>query len=115
MSEDTKKIRANYMKEYRKKNVDKLRDIDLRRTYGISLDQYNILLEAQNYVCAICGKPEIDICNKKGATRNLAVDHCHTTGRVRGLLCRGCNQGLGNFKEDISSLKKAIQYIARKT
>jgi len=103
--------KAKWMREYRKKNPDTFRNIELKKGYGITLEQYNILLESQNGVCKLCGKPEVDICNKKGAVRNLAVDHDHVTGRVRGLLCRGCNQGLGNFKESIQALTNAIKYL----
>ena len=102
---------AQRMREYRKEKPNVMRNIDLKKNFGITLDQYNVLLESQNYVCKICGKPEQDVCNKKGAVRNLAVDHDHATGRVRGLLCRGCNQGLGNFKENLTSLQNAISYL----
>lgn len=110
---EQKAVWAKRMREYRKEKPDVMRNIDLKKSYGITLEQYNILLEAQNGVCAICKKPEIDVCNKKGAVRNLAVDHDHVTGRVRGLLCRGCNQGLGNFKENKQSLQEAFSYLNR--
>lgn len=105
--------KAKFMREYRKRNPEIMKSIDLKKKYGINLDQYNILLESQNGVCAICKKPEVDVCNKKGGVRNLAVDHDHVTGRVRGLLCRGCNQGLGNFKENIDALVESVSYLNR--
>jgi hypothetical protein len=104
--------KAEAMRLYRKKNPNKMRSLDLKKCYGITLDQYNILLEVQRGVCAICKKAETVVCNKKGDVRNLAVDHNHVTGEVRGLLCTACNQGLGNFKDSIASLTQAAHYLA---
>lgn len=55
--------------------------------------------------CAICASPR--------GKRNHALDHCHTTGKLRGVLCVNCNQGLGHFKDDVERLRKAIQYLER--
>ena len=75
---------------------------NLKYRYGITEEQYDQMLEKQNHTCAICNeKPE----------KNLAVDHCHTTGEVRGLLCMNCNKGLGMFKEDENRIIKAAEYI----
>lgn len=102
-----------YAREWRRKNKDKTKNSDLKKEYGITLAQYEEMEILQDFKCAICGHPEQDICNKKGSARRLAVDHCHTTGIIRGLLCRGCNQGLGNFKDNITSLQNAIEYLKR--
>jgi hypothetical protein len=75
-----------------------------KRTYGISLDQYNEMLTKQKGTCAICK-------NKCPTNRRLAVDHSHKTGIVRGLLCCHCNQGIGHLKDDPSLLRKAIEYL----
>ena len=75
---------------------------NLKYRYGITEEQYDQMLEKQNHTCAICNE------KPKG---NLAVDHCHTTGKVRGLLCANCNKGLGMFKEDENRMKKAMQYL----
>lgn len=75
-----------------------------KKKYGISLSDYEALLERQNGVCAICRRT----C-KSG--RNLAVDHCHETGKVRGLLCLECNRGIGALKDSIDLLTKAISYL----
>lgn len=83
-------------------NQDKYRDTVLQNKYGITLREYVLLLEKQNGVCAICGN--------EGLNR-LAVDHCHKTGVVRGLLCAQCNHGLGNFKDDPKLLISAIDYL----
>ena len=104
-----------YAREWRRKNKDKAKNNDLKKEYGITLAQYEEMEILQDFKCAICGKPEKDICKKKEGVRRLAVDHCHTTGKIRGLLCRGCNQGLGNFKDNIQSLQKAIEYLMSTT
>lgn len=71
--------------------------------FGITLDDYNVMVERQRGVCAICQMPE----NGK----SLAVDHDHKTGIVRGLLCANCNNGLGRFKDNINVLLAAIHYL----
>jgi hypothetical protein len=79
----------------------------LRRTYGISLEEYEAMAESQGFVCAICHKPNH---SKKG---QLHVDHSHSTGAIRGLLCFGCNNGLGAFKDNPELLLAAINYLQR--
>lgn len=76
----------------------------LRAKYGLSMEEYAALLERQHGVCAICGQPP----NEGGV---LHVDHDHTTGVVRGLLCPPCNTGLGNFRDDQRLLRRAIRYL----
>lgn len=83
---------------------DTQRDQRLLKEFGITLVQYRAMAEAQGYLCAICG----ETC-KTG--RSLAVDHDHETGRVRGLLCARCNNGLGNFCDNVDSLRRAIAYL----
>ena len=78
----------------------------LRRNFRITLDQYDEMFAAQNGVCAICGNINPD-------GNRLAVDHDHKTGKVRGLLCAGCNIGLGNLKEDVTTLSNAIVYLEK--
>lgn len=75
----------------------------LKRKYGISLEEYNIRLEEQDFSCLICNGEEID--------RQLAVDHDHKTGKVRGLLCGSCNRALGLFKDSPELMEKAINYL----
>jgi hypothetical protein len=82
----------------------KLNIYHLKKTYGLTVEEYNNMLLKQNNTCAICGKPP-----RKG--RRLDVDHCHTTGKVRDLLCLYCNSGIEYFKESPDLLKKAIAYI----
>ena len=74
------------------------------KMYGVTKDFLVALHEKQNGKCAICGEiPKSE--------RGLHVDHCHTTGVVRGLLCHGCNTGIGALKEDAEILSKAIDYL----
>jgi Recombination endonuclease VII len=78
----------------------------LKKKYGISWDNYVKLKANQGDCCAIC-KQTI------GKNNKIHVDHSHTTGLVRGLLCSGCNIGLGHFKENIESLKSAALYLEK--
>ena len=90
----------------RERTTKRKKRSDLMKDFGINADQYEAMLKEQNYVCAICNKP--DICN-----RDLAVDHCHNTKRVRGLLCTNCNMALGKFQDDLQIIQNAIEYISR--
>jgi len=83
------------------------RDILLRSKYGLSNEDYNAMLINQNNQCAICGKHKEEIKNK----RHLHVDHCHTTGRIRGLLCFRCNFGLGWFQHDPKRFEMALAHL----
>lgn len=85
------------------------RDKYLQRKYGITLGQYRAMLAAQGGVCAICGQPETR--EFEGHVINLAVDHDHTTGQVRGLLCARCNTGLRFFRSDSGLFRRALEYI----
>ena len=89
------------------KNKDRMRDARLRSVFGISLDEYAAMLSDQGGTCAICHKT----C---ASTRGLAVDHDHQTGRVRGLLCMNCNNGLGHFKDDPDLFAAAAEYLRSK-
>jgi len=80
--------------------------IDIRKRYGITEAQYNLMLQAQNYVCAICEKP----CS---ARKRLGVDHCHKTRKVRGLLCVKCNNAVGLFNDDPNIARKAAEYLSK--
>lgn len=108
---DFKKVKAEYMREYRKENPDKFKRIDLKKNFGISLEYYYELLEKQGNVCAICKKPETAIDMKRGVPFSLAVDHDHKTGNVRGLLCMKCNRGLGLFEDSGELLDEAKRYL----
>ena len=85
----------------------RMRSLALKRLYGITLDDYNRMLKIQNNRCAICNGTETG----RKDIKYFNVDHCHTTGKVRGLLCHGCNSGIGNMKDDVELLDKAIAYL----
>lgn len=82
----------------------------LKFNYGITEDEYTSMLAQQNGVCAICKCAETAKSNA-GYVKNLAVDHCHSTGKIRGLLCHGCNTAIGKLKDDIELLNNAIKYL----
>ena len=81
----------------------------IKRTYDFTFEQYEQMYDAQNGKCAIC---ESRIGNSR--TGRLFVDHCHTTNKVRGLLCSNCNHGLGQFKDSPKLLQRAIEYLSDK-
>lgn len=91
-------IRKKYMRDHNRNN-------GLKRWYGITLEQYNLIFNQQNGCCAICDQ------HQSNFKRALAVDHSHTTGEVRGLLCSLCNNAIGLLKEDINRLEKAKIYL----
>lgn len=97
-----KRLRSYHNNPENKKRYENNR---LKRTYGINLDQYNQMLFNQNCCCAICGK------NKTEFKTSFHVDHCHKTLVIRGLLCFNCNIAIGNFYENIETLKSAIEYL----
>jgi hypothetical protein len=104
--------KAAAQREWRKRNVVKVKGYDLKRGFGLSLEQYHAMVESQKGCCAICNKQEL-ILSVHGKMRSLAVDHCHATGKVRGLLCTNCNKALGHFKDDVELMSKAIQYLSK--
>lgn len=95
------------MKKWKLKNPEKYQLGVLRRSlktrYGITLEQYNGMIEKQHNLCAIC--------NKNNKKQRLSVDHDHQTGKVRGLLCNHCNNILGLWNDDIKILQSAINYL----
>jgi hypothetical protein len=97
---------------YKRRNAtpelkQKQREWSYSRRYGITPAEYDQMLSNQNGVCKICGSKD----SKKGGHRFM-VDHCHTTGRVRGLLCGPCNSAIGLLGDNISTLQNAINYLS---
>jgi len=80
---------------------------ELKRKFGITLDQYNQMLVDQEYKCACCGT-----LNPQGKGI-FHVDHCHKTGVIRGLLCHLCNTGIGKLGDDLPGLLKAVRYLEK--
>lgn len=77
----------------------------LKNTYGIASEEFDRMLEEQGGVCWICHK------GPSGRFKHLCVDHCHTTGKVRGLLCHACNKSLGFLEDDPARFKRLIDYL----
>ena len=88
-------------KSKKQRNPERAKELELLRRYGITLEDYYKMDQS----CNICGSSE------EGRGFKMNVDHCHSTGKVRGLLCNSCNRGLGLLGED--NLLEAIQYINR--
>jgi hypothetical protein len=107
-----------YMREWQRNarlnNPDYHRNSNLKKTYGITLDDYNRMLSEQNGLCKICGRPERRV-TRDGKVMNLHVDHCHSSNKVRGLLCHHCNVALGSFDDSIELLQSAIDYLNKNT
>ena len=97
-------------KVWRKKNG---KHWSRKRLYGITREEYQALIDAQDGACAICGDTKMPIDPRTGHKYDLAVDHDHKTGKVRELLCPNCNNGLGCFKDDPKLLHLAIQYLVK--
>lgn len=76
-----------------------------------SHDDYQKLYDEQKGLCKICEQPETMMANNKTSIKMLSVDHCHTTQKIRGLLCCACNSGIGYFKESTKLLQSAINYL----
>lgn len=103
--ENVRKNRADYWK--------RSKWIKLKTKYVVSQSQYELLLSVQEHKCAICKEPEREIDKQRGEPLHLSVDHNHKTGRIRGLLCRRCNIGIGRLREDYVILQNAIDYLKK--
>jgi hypothetical protein len=95
-----------YHAEWKKDNRRKMRNSHLLRMFGITVEDFERMANAQGGVCAICRRPQ-----RAKNKRNLCVDHDHTSGRVRGLLCSQCNKAIGLFGESPEVLSRAIDYL----
>jgi hypothetical protein len=89
------------------RNKSKQREYDLKRHYGITESDYVLLLNKQNDCCDICG------IHKSIYGKKFAVDHDHSTGAIRGLLCSNCNTGIGKLKDNVDTIRKALQYMEK--
>jgi hypothetical protein len=119
--ENPDKYREQQQKTY-KKNIDKRREYEKKRArdperkrynknknlldkYGITIEEFECMVESQNGLCAICEE------RLTYGRNGCAVDHDHTTGQVRSILCSPCNKGIGHFQENISRIKAAVMYL----
>jgi Autographiviridae endonuclease VII len=112
MTEAQRQKQREGVKRYRARHPERVkifrRKTFLKWKYGISLETYEALLQAQGEVCAICGNKAIF-----GIQKWLAVDHSHSTGKIRGLLCTKCNSLLGLADDSVARLETAIAYLKK--
>lgn len=95
-----------YKKKWKDGNPPKLRCGHLRKKYGITLAQWEELFTQQGNCCAVCKTTD-------PGTQNWHTDHCHTTGKVRGILCSRCNLGIGRFKDNADLFEAVAAYLRR--
>jgi hypothetical protein len=110
-SESVREYAKQWARNARAANPDYYTDQNLRKNYGVTLEWYQKTLADQNGVCAICKNPETT--EIRGRAIAMAVDHCHTTHKARGLLCTQCNRALGLFRDDPATLQAAISYLEK--
>ena len=101
-SSEARARRREYQRAWRKANPGKVRASDRRRTYGVTDEEVERLFARQGGLCPICRVSGAD-----------SVDHCHASGRIRAILCRACNAGLGMFRDDPARLRAAAAYLAK--
>jgi hypothetical protein len=103
----------SYSRKYYYDDVDKYRKLGreqhLRSNYNMTFECYNKMFKNQKGKCAICKTSD----SSAGRGDRFYIDHCHETGKVRGLLCHYCNASLGGFRDDIKILKTAIRYLKK--
>lgn len=92
-------------RESYRKDPNKYRRYDLKKTYGITVAEYQALFSGQSGRCRICERHQLEF------NKALAVDHCHKTGAIRGLLCSACNCALGLLKDDITRARALVAYL----
>lgn len=90
------------------RHCDRMRE----KAFGLTKKDYKKIVEEQDNRCAICNQHETRK-NRIGQTRNLSVDHCHKSGKIRQLLCSNCNAGLGHFKDNPEFILAAYKYILK--
>ncbi len=97
--------RPNYQKWHRENKhivAEHSFKAKLKKFYNLTMEQYKLMRQSQNDLCASCGE-----------LKPLVIDHCHKTGKVRGLLCVHCNCGLGAFYDTVPKLESAIKYLQK--
>jgi hypothetical protein len=109
---------ADYVRCWRERNKERLAPLNkeaafMRRfsTHNLTLDQYHAIAERQDFVCAICGEqPDCQAANT--SNDGFVIDHCHSTGKVRGLVCSNCNVGIGMLKDSAVVAASASRYLS---
>jgi Recombination endonuclease VII len=92
---------------------EKKRVKNVKQNYGLSAEEYQMLVIAQNGACAACGQIETRLDSRTQLVKNLHVDHDHITGKVRALLCHGCNAALGLLGDDPERIRLLLKYAER--
>lgn len=110
--EDPQKYR-DWQNKLRAKDPVKRITQEICRTYGLTLEQYEQMVKEHDNKCGICGENETRRSRTKGKVCRLVVDHCHGTGKVRGLLCHSCNVMIGSARDNVEVLQKAIAYLSK--
>ena len=85
----------------------------LKRKFNLTGDEYDVMVQSQNGLCAACGNPEVRIDHRNGNRMDLVVDHDHVTGKVRAILCQSCNVALGRLHDDPERVERLLRYIQR--
>lgn len=96
------RVTAKWRKDNPEAATERSRKATLKYSYGLTVDEYTAMLLSQGGVCKVCGRTD---------SQHLSVDHCHSTGKIRGLLCHRCNLLLGKALDDTTILLKAINYL----
>lgn len=110
-AKSNKERRARVGQTYYEQNKDKVKAKRIEREYGLSPDEHKRMKKEQNNLCKLCGKPETGINGTSGEVQELCVDHCHETGKVRGLLCRRCNHLIACLGDTEQSIEKVLEYM----
>ena len=105
--------RNAYMREWSRRNTRRVKGHDLKRRFGIRIEDFERMLEEQGGLCAICAQEETALRPGGMTARDLAVDHCHKTGKVRGLVCSSCNLLIGKYEANPDLLESLVAYMHR--
>lgn len=100
-----RRAQKKYFQDYYEKNKIQARIRNLKNKYNLTPEEYNKFLESQDFSCALCFRHVSEL------SRPLFIDHDHDSGLVRGLLCLGCNAGLGMLGDNIEGLQRAVKYL----
>lgn len=108
---ENKDRHASVAKKWRTENVERRKAVrvayEMKKRYGLTMDQIRSMRESQGQCCAICALPF------ENKPRAVHVDHCHRTGVIRGILCNPCNLGIGKLRDEPEILRRAADYIDR--
>ena len=102
-----RKCRNQKALKWQQSNPRAKRNTHLKSKFGITVKQFDEMLKQQNHCCAIC------MTTTPKGRGTFHVDHCHETGKIRGILCHDCNTGIGKLGDSLESIKKAVSYLER--